>query len=1393
MSHTSVLRLFKKKQFKTSLILFGFLIMSSAVSGQFADLGNGKYKNSIWWINWSGYNFQNNTTRIVFTNTGLQISFHFSNVSGDAPFASSMKTWVGSILPIMYDFSNPGIKPAILTPTTTQNTNFTITVEGFRNGIPVPVSLIIADAEASSSKEQIKTTTSGSNFKTIEFYRNSFQTSNPFIGCNTTSGYFTQTQDESVWPDTKGQCPIVLTQSDGTPLKLDVSLERSVYGASAIAFGVLEAGDRGDLPSSYGYSYHYISYNSTNSCNFNPPYPTLIQNEDVYLGSAAGDADPTENSNDNAVGIDENAIATFPDFVNDGIYNLSIPLKNVSGKSAYLSGWFDYNQDGIFQNSEKASATIPTNAVNALLSWKNLPVLPVTGTNFAFRFRISTDLAASDGPTGFAPDGEVEDYYIPLNIPKKDTIIINDYTEVLQYVACRNELSVADAAKYSAGDTVLLIQMKGAGIDSTNTPNFGNITNYNSAGNYELNIIKAKSGNVLTLLNTLKRTYDIPAGKVQLVRVPYFQNLDTAAVITCLPWDGSKGGVVVLNVKNTLNLQEDIDASGRGFRHGNPMKNSFAEYNQQDYYYNQAANKGAQKGEGIAFISDEKNYGRGAPANGGGGGNAHNSGGGGGANGGNGGHGGDQWSTGKTITENVGGKGGHALSNSAAMNKLFMGGAGGMGHANDFDEFPAGNGGGIIIINAGNLKANSHSIKANGGDATEAPNLNGWKDGMAGGGGGGSVNLMISNTADVVVVEAKGGKGADQVTQQIADVGPGGGGGGGVIMFPQAGSYFYTLDVIGGKNGVNLYHNNNPYGATAGGQGLAFNSFNGNFDLGQPFVPTVQKIDFTDTIKACTALDVKAPSHADGSPITNWAWDMGDGNSNTSQYFIHDYNKYGTFTVTLTATDIDGCIATGSKTIDIKLFTISPIRDTSICRNDSVQLNVVGGTKYKWIPALGLSDSSIANPIAYPSVSTHYLVVAGNDAGCITAAGFDLVVNELPEISVSGNASVCRSDSAQLIASGAVSYEWSGGGYISNTNGAAPIVFSDNPATYFVKGIDANGCSDTSSFSITQYPEPMITITADTSVCENNSIQLAVSGGSSYQWYPAASLTNANSATPIASPFANTIYHVDIIDQYNCAYLDSVEVNVFQRPVFSVSPDTSVCLKQPVTLHAYGGDDYTWGQGVQIEQHGKSDFLTQPDTSTNYWVVVHHEACNLDDTLRTQINVMELPEIIASSSNDIGCLVNSSQLTASGGNEYIWSPAAGLNNHKIPNPIASPTVTTQYMVTTKGPNGCTNSDTVSVIVNYLGKSFSGLPNAFTPNGDGLNDCLSLKSFGPVTELDFRIYNRFGHLIFQTNNPADCWDGTYRGQPQDADVFVYTIKAKSACAEINQKGTVTLIR
>ncbi len=519
-------------------------------------------------------------------------------------------------------------------------------------------------------------------------------------------------------------------------------------------------------------------------------------------------------------------------------------------------------------------------------------------------------------------------------------IIINDYTPASAFDKCKNMLTVADASKYKAGDTVLLIQMKGAVIDSTNTATFGNITDYKNTGNYEFNYIKNKSGNLIELKNVITRQYDFTEGKVQLIRVPFYQKLNTSAPLTCRQWDGTTGGVLVFNVADTLNLNADIDVSGKGFAGGIGVNTNQGSTNcfNNNYNYPLASVMAAQKGESVAIISNNLISGKGAPANSGGGGLDHNSGGGGGGNGGAGGFGGYQWDNcGNTPFDNRG-IGGRAISFSALANRIFMGGGGGAGHANNIGNLPSsgGNGAGIIIFTSDKLRTNGYKIIANGKDGvacTTGINSD-CHEGMGGGGAGGTIVMNVRQHLTNSIIENKGGNGANMIGFAAGGkVGAGGGGGAGVLMI-NSGSLPAQISNVntGGANGVNTQFANNPWGATPGGPGNTLYSVVVPID-NVLFKPTFDSAKLHIEVLTCTNFKFWGLTDAVRSQIVKWQWSLGDGYTDSTENFTHNYITPGTYPVKLVATDIYGCVATFKVDLtvlcrceEIKLTTPNPTR-----------------------------------------------------------------------------------------------------------------------------------------------------------------------------------------------------------------------------------------------------------------------------------------------------------------------------------------------------------------------------------------------------------------------------------------------------------------------------------
>ena len=198
----------------------------------------------------------------------------------------------------------------------------------------------------------------------------------------------------------------------------------------------------------------------------------------------------------------------------------------------------------------------------------------------------------------------------------------------------------------------------------------------------------------------------------------------------------------------------------------------------------------------------------------------------------------------------------------------------------------------------------------------------------------------------------------------------------------------------------------------------------------------------------------------------------------------------------------------------------------------------------------------------------------------------------------------------------------------------------------------------------------------------------------------------------------------------------------------------------------------------------------------NYWVEVTDASCNRDTLFFTLIDTSKKPTVIIGPNVSIS-LGGSTTLTASGGVSYNWSPINGLNNPNVSNPIASPSVTTQYCVKVTGINGCMDSACVTVYVETPCPDLNlALPNAFSPNKDGENDeiCLQGGIQDCIKDLSIIIYDRWGEKVYESNDKKFCWDGKYKNKLQNSAVFVYYMEATTTNnTEIIKQGNISLVR
>jgi len=424
--------------------------------------------------------------------------------------------------------------------------------------------------------------------------------------------------------------------------------------------------------------------------------------------------------------------------------------------------------------------------------------------------------------------------------------IINDYESIITInnpgcaqcdtnPACLNEIEVVNASDFSVGDKALIVQLKGATIDETNTASGGSIIDLGNAGNYEFFDIGSIVGNTIFPASPLIKSYD-SAGLLQLVRVPnYPGDVNIVSELQAQPWNSAtgEGGIVALFVEGTLTLNANINAAGAGYVgvemiiNGTP-DNCGINPNTQ---YNLATGVTDSwfKGGGVAIPSANNQKGRSPLGNGGGSGVSGDSGGGGGANFGAGGIGGSRWcdqiANGGAV---AGGVGGNGLASFIANDNrvFFFGGAGGSGFVTTNNPSQASNGGGIVVIRADNLIGNGFSVDVSGVDATTVSPTGGPPDGGGGGGAGGSVAFDIKSYSGNLSIDISGGDGQTLDTNIVH--GPGGGGGGGVFLHNlSAVPVGIMLDTSGGSAGTHSgAESTNSNGAMDGNVGGIINYYN---------------------------------------------------------------------------------------------------------------------------------------------------------------------------------------------------------------------------------------------------------------------------------------------------------------------------------------------------------------------------------------------------------------------------------------------------------------------------------------------------------------------------------------------------------------------------------------
>ena len=518
-------------------------------------------------------------------------------------------------------------------------------------------------------------------------------------------------------------------------------------------------------------------------------------------------------------------------------------------------------------------------------------------------------------------------------------------------------------------------------------------------------------------------------------------------------------------------------------------------------------------------------------------------------------------------------------------------------------------------------------------------------------------------------------------------------------------------------------------------------------------------------------------------------WDFGDNTFSTDVNPTHVYPGPGTYLVNLVVSDTNGCFSPDSVQFEVFIgdFQGGAIQPTEpVCPGTPYGLEAYGGTVYEWSPPQYLDDPTSATPMATIDVTTDFMVIISDTCGIDTAYVTLDVFGGIGNIS--NDTSICFGNNVQLSASGGVSYMWSPPTYLDDVSIASPTSTPDETIEYTVEIVTPEGCIVQDSVLVSVYYTPPIPVMPDElNLCYGSSGQISVSGGETYAWSPNIDITPITGPVVTVSPLNDILYYCDFTNACGTVR-DSIQVNIILASI-TAGTDTIICPGQSVDLWATGGISYVWWPAGSLSSNITSLVTATPSIPTMYYVIgTDQYGCSNGDSvwvdLYPQAFIQASPDVYAFYGDEVQLWATS---TTSG--PFIWSPAEYLSCVACTDPIANPDQNYGYMVTYTDENGCMSSDSVYIFYDPI----LYVPNTFTPDGNSINPFFKAEG-GNIKTFEMLIFDRWGELVFTSNDISIGWDGTYEGNNCQDGTYIWKIKLTSfEDEEQDHVGHVNLIR
>ncbi|MGQ0827308.1 MAG: gliding motility-associated C-terminal domain-containing protein [Bacteroidota bacterium] len=512
---------------------------------------------------------------------------------------------------------------------------------------------------------------------------------------------------------------------------------------------------------------------------------------------------------------------------------------------------------------------------------------------------------------------------------------------------------------------------------------------------------------------------------------------------------------------------------------------------------------------------------------------------------------------------------------------------------------------------------------------------------------------------------------------------------------------------------------------------------------------------------------IATPTGGGLTPMYQWQVNgVNSGAPTTSRVFTSTTLNNGDIVKVILTSDLPCATpttASDSVTIISSSSLAITVNSATICPGQTATLTASGGTTYLWSSGATTTYITVS-----PSTTTSY-TVTGTTSSCSGSAVATVTVSAVGALTAT-SATICSGGSATLTASGANTYSWSTGATTSSIT-----VNPTSNTSYTVTGTSGS-CTATALATVTINSSLTITVNSP-SICAGETATLIANNGTLYSWSPGGQTTNSITVAPAVT----TSYTVAGTSGTCSDSAVSVVTIVTILPVTATS--AAVCPGQTATLTASGAVTYSWSPGGQT-----SASIIVTSTPASYIVTGYSSSGGCTGTAIATVTTASATPVTISGNLVINACEETTLTAFPGGNTYFWGPTPCDGCQSI---TVTPPASQQYYVNYTDANGCSDGDTVTVVVTTLNTYF--LPTALSPNGDGINDEIHFHGRG-IESFTLKIFDRIGEKVFETSDMERGWNGKLLGVAMNDAVFVYTLNITFCNGEeVRTKGAITLVK